>query len=270
MAIITISHDSFSHGKEIAEKVAQRLGYECLGPEVIQEACKDWNLPPMALKRALHDSPRVLERFLAKKERYIAMFRAAFFERMRHDNVVYHGLAGHVFLAGVPHVFKVRIVTDIDDRVEEQMRLMGRRDPHEARRMLKLEDAERKGWTKYLYERDNHDPELYDIYINLQGITIEQAVEIIVNATKISTNGHMPMMRKMLADRTLEAKVEARLLEIFPDVQVQVRDGEVFARINASIIQEEVVARKARGAVEDIEGVKAVRVGVAPSNYVPF
>ncbi|MBU0513634.1 MAG: cytidylate kinase-like family protein [Proteobacteria bacterium] len=270
MAIITISHDSFSHGQEIADKVAQRLGYECIGPEVIQEACEAFNLPQKALKRALHDSPRVLERFLSKKERYIAMFRAAFFERMRHDNVVYHGLAGHVFLAGVPHVFKVRIITHLDDRVREEMRREGITDPGEARRLIERRDAERKGWTRYLYDRDNHDPELYDIYLNLQGIGVDQAVEIIVNAMKISTNGHMPVMRKMLADRALEAKVEARLLEIFPDVQVQVREGEVFARINASIVQEDMVARKARGAVSDIEGVKAVRVGVAPSNYVPF
>jgi cytidylate kinase len=270
MAIITISHDSFSHGKEIAEKVAEKLGYECIGPEVIHEACQAFNLPQTALKRALHDSPRPLERFLSKKERYVAMFRAAFFEHMRRDNVVYHGLAGHVFLAGVPHVFKVRIITDRDDRVQEEMRREGLTDPDEARRRIDRQDAERRGWSKYLYGRDNHDPGLYDIYVNLQGISIGQAVDIIINAMKISTNGHMPHMLRMLADRALEAKVEARLLQVFPDVDVQVRDGEVFARINASIIQEEMVARKARGAVEDIEGVKAVRVGVAPSNYVPF
>jgi cytidylate kinase len=270
MAIITVSHDSFSHGKEIAQKVADKLGYECIGPEVIQEACETFDLPPKALKRALHDSPRVLERFLSKKERYVAMFRAAFFERMRADNVVYHGLAGHVFLAGVPHVFKVRVITDRDDRIREEMRREGMTDPGQARRQLDRQDAERRGWSKYLYGQDNRSPELYDIYLNLQGITIDQAAEIIINATKISTNGHMAVMRRMLADRALEAKVEARLLDLFPDVEVQVRDGEVFARINASIIQEEMVSRKARGAVAEIDGVKTVRVGVAPSNYVPF
>jgi cytidylate kinase len=270
MAVITISHDSFSHGKEIAERVAAKLGYECVGPEVIQEACQAFDLPQNALKRALQDSPRVLDRVISKKERYVAMFRAAFFEHMRRDNVVYHGLAGHIFLAGVPHVFKVRVVTDQDDRIREEMRREGIGDPEEARRRLDRQDAERRGWSKYLYGRDNHDPELYDIYVNLKGISMEQAVEIIVSGMKISTNGHLPHMLRMLNDRALEAKVEARLLRVFPDVDVQVRDGEVFARINASLIQEDMVARKARVALDDVEGIKAVRVGVTPSNFVPF
>ena len=36
------------------------------------------------------------------------------------DNVVYHGLAGHYFLQDIPHVLKVRIIADIEDRVEEE------------------------------------------------------------------------------------------------------------------------------------------------------
>jgi hypothetical protein len=35
MAIITISRGCFSHGQEIAEKVARRLEYECLSREVL-------------------------------------------------------------------------------------------------------------------------------------------------------------------------------------------------------------------------------------------
>jgi hypothetical protein len=38
MSVITISRGSYSHGKEIAEKVAQKLGYECISREIILEA----------------------------------------------------------------------------------------------------------------------------------------------------------------------------------------------------------------------------------------
>jgi hypothetical protein len=38
MAIITISRGSYSKGKEVAEKVAEHLGYECLSREVILDA----------------------------------------------------------------------------------------------------------------------------------------------------------------------------------------------------------------------------------------
>lgn len=38
MGIVTISRGSFSHGKEIAEKVAIELGYEAISREILLEA----------------------------------------------------------------------------------------------------------------------------------------------------------------------------------------------------------------------------------------
>ncbi|MGO9691663.1 MAG: cytidylate kinase family protein, partial [Syntrophobacteraceae bacterium] len=49
MAIITISRGSYSNGKEVAEKVAQKLGYKCYAREVILEASKEFNIPEIKL-----------------------------------------------------------------------------------------------------------------------------------------------------------------------------------------------------------------------------
>jgi hypothetical protein len=35
MAIVTISRGCFSHGKEIAEKTAQQLGYDIISREIL-------------------------------------------------------------------------------------------------------------------------------------------------------------------------------------------------------------------------------------------
>ena len=45
MTIITISRGSYSKGKEIAEKTAQKLGYECVRREIILEATGKYHLP---------------------------------------------------------------------------------------------------------------------------------------------------------------------------------------------------------------------------------
>ena len=45
MSIITISRGSYSRGVEIAEKIAKRLGYECISREVLLEASKEFNIP---------------------------------------------------------------------------------------------------------------------------------------------------------------------------------------------------------------------------------
>ncbi len=102
MAIITISRGSYSKGKEVAEKVAARLGFDCISREVLLEASKRFNIPEMLLKRAIHDAPSILDRLQHSKQAYIAYIRSALTQQVKRDNVVYHGLAGHILLKGVP------------------------------------------------------------------------------------------------------------------------------------------------------------------------
>ncbi|MCL4500397.1 MAG: cytidylate kinase-like family protein, partial [Deltaproteobacteria bacterium] len=103
MSIITISRGSYSRGKEVAEKLAQSLGYECLSRDILLEASERYNIPEIKLIRAIHDAPSILERFTYNKEQYVAYIRAALLRHVQKDNVVYHGLAGHFMLQGIPH-----------------------------------------------------------------------------------------------------------------------------------------------------------------------
>ena len=97
-AIISISRGSYSKGKEIAEKVAQELGYECVARDVLLEASEEFNVPRIKLIRAIHDAPSILDRFSYGKEKYTTFIQAEILEHFRKDNVVYHGLAGHFFV----------------------------------------------------------------------------------------------------------------------------------------------------------------------------
>jgi hypothetical protein len=57
MAIITISRGSYSHGKEIAEKVAKKLNYDIISREVLIEASRQFNVPEVKLLHAIKDAP---------------------------------------------------------------------------------------------------------------------------------------------------------------------------------------------------------------------
>jgi cytidylate kinase len=269
MTIIAISLDSYCHGEYIAKKVAEKLAYKCIGPEIIQHACQYLGFPGSNLEKALYDAPTFLEQLSAKKEQYLAIFRSIFFEYMCQDNIVYHGLAGHIFLADVPNVLKVRIIADFEDRMNE---MMGQEylTYEEAKRKIHREDKERAKWTGHLYGKDNHDPHLYDIYLNLHNIKLKAAVSVIVGAAQASTNGHEEMMRKRLRDMALAAKTEAQLLKLFPEVEVVAKDGEVFVCVYGSILQEERIRERAKEMVAGIKGIRKINVGVAPSIYVPF
>lgn len=122
MPIITISRGSYSRGKAVAEKLAGKLGYECLSREILLEASDEFNISEIKLIRALHDAPTILDRFNHGKERFVAYIRSALLNHTVKDNMVYHGLAGHYLLKDVSHVLKVRILANMEDRIQEEMR----------------------------------------------------------------------------------------------------------------------------------------------------
>src|SRR5512135_3307967 len=178
MAIITISRGSYSRGKEVAEKLAQALGYECLSRDILLEASERFNIPEIRLIRAIHDAPSILQRFTYGKEQYVAYIRAALLRHVQKDNVVYHGLAGHFLLQGIPHVLKVRILADLEDRVAEEMKRENI-SADEARRILLKDDEERRKWSLKIFGIDTWDPTLYDLLINIKCVTVDDAVDII-------------------------------------------------------------------------------------------
>ena len=146
MAIITISRGSYFRGKEVAEKLAQKLGYACLSREILLEASEEFNIPEIKLIRAIQDAPTILDRFFGEKEKFVAFIRAALLKHVQKDNVVYHGLFGHFFLQDIPHVLKVRIVGDLEARVADEVKREGI-SAAKAREILTRDDAERRKWA---------------------------------------------------------------------------------------------------------------------------
>jgi cytidylate kinase len=226
MAVITISRGSYSHGKEVAKKLAQRLGYECVSREIILKASEHFNIPEIKLLRAVHDAPSALNRLTYGKERYVAYVREALLHYLDKDNVVYHGLAGHFFVQGVSHALKVRIVADLEDRVAEEMRREGTSE-EEAKRTLLKDDEARHRWSVYLYGIDTTDPSLYDLVIHIHSITTDDAVDLIYEAAKLPCFQTTPESQKQMHTLLLAAQVQAALMRDMPSVDVQVENGDI-------------------------------------------
>jgi cytidylate kinase len=211
MSIITISRGSYSKGKEVAEKVCQRLGYECVARDAIIDASKEFNILEIRLIRAIHDAPTILERFNYSKEKYLAYLQLAMLERFQKDNVVYHGLGGHFFVRNISHVLKVRIIADMEDRLKLEME-REKISREEALRILKNDDNERRKWSKYLYGIDTWDPSLYDLVIHIKKITTDNAADIICHAVGLEHFRTTPESQKALNSLLLAARVTMRPL----------------------------------------------------------
>jgi cytidylate kinase len=226
MPIIAISRGSYSHGKRVAEKVAEKLGYECVSREALLRASNRYTSRQIDVFRAAGDGPSVLDRIAYGKERYVAYIRKALLDRLSKDNVVYHGFAGHFFLQGVSHVLKVRIVANLDQRVAEEMRRKGIPSA-QAREGLEKDDDAHRRWSRYMYGIDPADSHLYDLIVPMHSKTADEAAEIIAQAAGRSCFKVTPESRNALRMLHLAAQVQASLVDDSPFAKVGIEESDI-------------------------------------------
>ncbi|MFZ5573123.1 MAG: AAA family ATPase [Thermodesulfobacteriota bacterium] len=260
MAIITISRGSYSRGSEVACKIAAALSYECISREILLETSEVFNIPEIKLVRAIHDAPSILNRFHHGKERYVAYIRAILLRHVQKDNVVYHGLAGHFFLQGIPHVLKVRILADMEDRIREEMQ-REKLTIEKARLLLKKDDEERRKWSQTLYGKDTWDPGLYDIVLKIKTIKVDDAVGIIRDTARLSSFQTTPESQQILDDLVLAAQIEALLVTDFPGIKVVAKGNtaDIHVAVNANLMSSATGKREIIHRIQEI----AVNLGGA-------
>jgi len=225
MAIITISRGCFSHGKEIAQKVAARLNYECISNRILLEASRYFNVPEKQLLKSLHDPPSIFERLTHGKETFIAYIRAALLEHIKNDNVVYHGYAGHLLLADVPCVLKVRVLARMEERIRMVRHIKGV-SAQEATGLIQEEDRQRSQWTKAIYKEDISYSPLYDVVVQIGALTIEDACDIICHAAQSTAYRTSEADRRHIGDLAIAGHVKA-LLQSYNPAEVTSDGGNV-------------------------------------------
>lgn len=263
MGVITISRGSFSKGKFVAEKLAERLDYECVSREILLKASKDFDIPEVHLFNALQDAPSILERFKYGKKKYIAFIREAFLEHIQKDNVVYHGFAGQFFTMDIPNILKVRITANIDFRIK---RVIANENvsEDEARELLDKIDEGRRKWSMHLYGLDTRTPELYDLVLNIECLNVDGIVERLVKISKLPCFQTTDESQLKLKDMHLAAKAYRILVDKYPEANVKCKSGKILVSIESSSSVEDVLSKKIEELLINIDGVKEVRTFVIP------
>lgn len=267
MPIITISRGTFSGGKELAECLAEKLGYPCLSREVLVEAAERYGVSESALAAALTRAPSLLDRLKRDRERYLAFIKAALCQRAKAGNLVYHGLAGHHLLAGIRHVIRVRVVADIGYRVQAAMGRLGMTS-HQAETYIRKVDSERVKWTQFLYGVAWEDPRNYDVVLNLEHLGIQGGCATVLRLAELDVFQPTEESLAAMENLALSSLVLAALAG-----DKRTRDGSFQVQAMAGVVTVEGVVR-VPGVAESVpevagavEGVKKVVNNVVLAGY---
>jgi cytidylate kinase len=196
MGIITISRGSYSRGREIAQKLSEKLGFECISREILLKKSKEFNIPEVKLLfNYLKDG----------KKKYTAFIREAFLEYIQKDNIVYDGFAGNFFTREIPNILKVRIIANLEYRINVVM-VRENISEEKARKLIYDIDVERRKWSMYLYGIDTNDTELYDVVLHIDNLNVDDAVEFIFDLAKSPCFLTTPESKKKINSMLLAAK----------------------------------------------------------------
>ncbi len=233
MAIITVSRGTFSGGKALAERLSTRLGYRCIDRDMLVRKAATRRVSEHDLRAALELPPEFPGTFNHKRYIYLALIQAALAAEVRTGAAVYHGLAGHLLLKGVPGLLRLRIIAPMEYRVgmaQKQLNL----SRSEAIAHIGATDRDRRRWTQFLYGLDWGEPSLYDFIINLERVTLEQACHAVASLVDCGGFELTPDSQAAMEDLALASRVRAALAQdpytLNLEFAVESRGGSVFVR----------------------------------------
>ena len=259
MAIIAIFGALYCHGKEVAEKVAARLGYHLVDEEVLELAASNSSIPIEKFVRAMRGGSPLFARSVQQRNLCIAHIKAAMAELAERDNVVCHGLPGHLLPRDVGHIVRIRLSAEWDYRIARAIE--GRRiTRRSARKMLKKDDEEQKNWTGQLFHLEPWDERLYDFMIEMHTTTVERAEKLICERGRQDLTSLMPESQKVMADFAFATKVNAALAEKGCYVEVFSDDGSIMILATQLAAEKRLRRGRIKELVERVPGVTSCEI----------
>lgn len=206
---ITISRQTGCGASEVARKLADRLDRELpvsgrpwtvFDRELVEKVLEDHNLP--AKLAAYMPEDRVsyiqdaLEEFLGLHPPSWELVRKTADTILRLaalGQVILIGRAAHIITRSLPHMLHLRLIGSVDKRIQRLCRQRGW-DEKTARAHLERTDRARERYVREHFGADPTDPLDYDIVLNTDGFTADQAAELFAAAAlqRAGTIRHPP------------------------------------------------------------------------------
>jgi hypothetical protein len=124
----------------------------------------------------------------------------------------------------------------------------------EARRILLMDDEERRKWSKSIYGIDTWDPGLYDLVIKIKCIKVDSAVETIKSTLKDPCFQATPESQKLVDDLSLAARIEAALIEDIRAIQVEAKGTEVSIFLKRDLCKDEELMSRVKRLASKVAG----------------
>ena len=268
MAIVIISSTSAALRKEVAENLAGKLGYPCLGREELVDQATEAGIPVGKLEMSVIKSPAQSEGLARLKERYLAFITAGICQQAGAGNLVYHGRGGHFLMPNVSHIFRVRLVPNKEYQIQTKMRQM-RLDRPKTEKFIQQVDQDIETWVHLIHGQDINDPKQYDLILNLEHMSLANVSSALCSLAELPDFRPTPASTKSMDNYCLASRAKLRLAlddrTADADLTVSANDGVVTVTYMPRQTQ---VAQHIPEVLAEVKGVKEALVTMAETNIL--
>ena len=198
-SVVCVSHTTGSGGEDVGRLVAERLGYLYVDEDIVAGAAAAGGLDPAEIadeERRKSYARRVLETLaegdpamwtttasvdLVRPVEVRALIRETVVQTAARGNVVIVAHAASYAVEPGPEMLRIFVTASPGHR-EERLAAAGGIEPSKAARAIKDSDAGRSDYLRRFYAVDRESPTDYDLVVNTDRLSIEDAAEIVLRA----------------------------------------------------------------------------------------
>jgi cytidylate kinase len=184
MKWITISRKMGTNGSRIASQVARELGYQLYDTEAINETARDMGVLE-SVQAVDERAPTLFQRLFSQRPTvYYDRLHSVIYELAKRGDAVFLGRGSHILLKAFGCALHVRVTASPETRVRTLTARGFNRDA--ALQAMKRTDDEREGFIRAAFGVDWESPDLYDLVLNMDKLSVELAAGTIIHVARSS------------------------------------------------------------------------------------
>jgi cytidylate kinase len=186
--VVTISREPGSGGRIIAERLAEKFNLDLFNQEMIHRMAESTKVSKQVLETLDEKGLNVLDNWIASlvdskhlwPDQYLKHLMKVILTIGKHGRAVIVG-RGANFILSPESRFRVRVITPIETRIGNISRDYDVSAKKAKRRMIKTE-SDRRAFIRKYFNSDIGESVNYDLVINTDTVSVENAVEAIGSA----------------------------------------------------------------------------------------
>ena len=183
--VVTLSREPGSGGRIVAQKLAERLGFEVFHQEVLHEMAKRAEVSEQLLATLDERGLSILEDWISSLVNQRHLWPDEYLQHLMNviGTIGKHGRSvvvgrGANFILPPEQRFRVRITASQRWRIQNVARDFNLSENEAKRRVIKTE-SNRKAFIRKYFNADIADPTNYDLVINTETLSVGNAVDVI-------------------------------------------------------------------------------------------